>query len=171
MLGFSVCFLCTPRRKIWTPTVPGKCLNFSAILISGAIINIISDFAVLALPIGSVWQLQMATKHKIGISAVFAVGLLYVLRQHLSRGAGMVTPYPYLVLTALSACISSIMRLVASVVAIRSQDNTWDLVKTYLWTYAAIPPPVSVSLHSTKNHQSDGANLFPLTASPKSPAV
>lgn len=34
-----------------------------------------------------------------------------------------------------SACISSIMRLVTSIEAVRSKDNTWDLVRTYLWTY------------------------------------
>ena len=34
-----------------------------------------------------------------------------------------------------SACVSSIMRLVTSIEAIRSKDNTWDLVRTYLWTY------------------------------------
>ncbi|MCJ1348382.1 hypothetical protein MMC31_006613, partial [Peltigera leucophlebia] len=76
------------------------------------VINIFSDFCVLALPLASIWKLQMATKHKVGISAVFAVGLF--------------------------ACVSSIMRLVTSVEAIRSKDNTWDLVRTYLWTVAEI---------------------------------
>ena len=79
IIGFLVLFQCTPRRKIWEPLLPGNCLNFGSILISGAIINIVSDFCILALPLASIWNLQMATKHKIGISAVFAVGLLYVI--------------------------------------------------------------------------------------------
>ena len=37
-----------------------------------------------------------------------------------------------------SACVSSVMRLVTSIEAIRSKDNTWDLVRTYLWTYVDI---------------------------------
>ena len=69
-------FQCTPREKIWQPFLPGKCVNFNAILIAGAAINVASDFAILALPIGSVWRLQMALRNKVGISAIFAVGLL-----------------------------------------------------------------------------------------------
>jgi large subunit ribosomal protein L36e len=38
--------------------------------------NVFSDFAMLLLPIESIWRLQMATKQKVGITAVFAVGLL-----------------------------------------------------------------------------------------------
>lgn len=78
IIAFLALFQCTPRERIWDPRVPGKCLNFGAILAAGGIVNVISDFSVLALPLVSTWQLQMATKHKIGISAVFAIGFLYV---------------------------------------------------------------------------------------------
>ena len=78
VIGFSALFQCTPREKIWNPLVPGKCLSFAAILVAGGILNIISDFSILALPLASTWRLQMATRHKIGISAVFAIGFLYV---------------------------------------------------------------------------------------------
>lgn len=79
VIGFCAAFMCSPRERIWNPLVPGECrLSLAGILIAGGVINIFSDFCVLALPLASIWQLQMATKHKIGISAVFAVGLLYV---------------------------------------------------------------------------------------------
>lgn len=79
VIGFCAAFMCSPREKIWNPLVPGKCrLSLAGILIAGGVINIFSDFCVLALPLASIWKLQMATKHKVGISAVFAVGLLYV---------------------------------------------------------------------------------------------
>ena len=85
VLGFCAAFMCSPRERIWNPLVPGKCLSLAGILIAGGVINIFSDFCVLALPLTSIWQLQMATRHKIGISAVFAVGLLYVQRHHTSH--------------------------------------------------------------------------------------
>lgn len=133
VLGFCAAFMCSPRERIWNPLVPGKCLSLAGILIAGGVINIFSDFCVLALPLTSIWQLQMATRHKIGISAVFAVGLLYVQRKYIyplfgSRRFTCADNYS-------SACISSIMRLVTSIEAIRSKDMTWDLVRTYLWTY------------------------------------
>lgn len=79
VLGFCAAFMCIPREKIWNPLAPGKCrVSLAGLLIAGGIVNIFSDFCVLALPLTTIWQLQMATKHKIGISAVFAVGLLYV---------------------------------------------------------------------------------------------
>ena len=38
----------------------------------------VSDFTILLLPIVEVWRLQMSKHRKIGVSAVFATGLLYV---------------------------------------------------------------------------------------------
>ena len=67
---------CLPREKIWDPTVPGHCIDFTAVLIAGAVINVISDFLILVLPIGKIWQLQMSPKRKLGVSAVFTAGLL-----------------------------------------------------------------------------------------------
>lgn len=167
VLGFCAAFMCSPRERIWNPLVPGKCLSLAGILIAGGVINIFSDFCVLALPLTSIWQLQMATRHKIGISAVFAVGLLYVQRQHIhptslilvcSRRFTCADNYS-------SACISSIMRLVTSIEAIRSQDNTWDLVRTYLWTYVE-------TLLPKKSNNTSLTNSLPLQkASPKSPVV
>lgn len=41
-----------------------------------AVVNIITDFSILCLPILGVWQLQLPIPKKIGISAVFMTGLL-----------------------------------------------------------------------------------------------
>ncbi|KAL8741286.1 MAG: hypothetical protein Q9190_006097 [Brigantiaea leucoxantha] len=70
---------CIPRDKIWNPTISGHCSNHHAVLIVGGVINVISDFCILFIPIRSVWQLQMSQKRKIGISAIFGVGLLACL--------------------------------------------------------------------------------------------
>ena len=69
---------CIPRRKLWMPSIPGKCINNAAVFVSGGAINMITDFAILALPIVLVWRLQMPTRRRVAISAVFATGVLYV---------------------------------------------------------------------------------------------
>ena len=75
-------FLCTPRKKIWNPLLPrGHCLDQNAPYLGTGIFNIISDFAILVLPIAPIWKLQMAVKKKLMIAAIFAAGLWYVVLQ------------------------------------------------------------------------------------------
>lgn len=69
-------FTCMPRKKIWEPSTPGRCVNIGIVVITNGAINVISDFSVLVLPLNSIWELQMPRKRKIALSAVFATGLL-----------------------------------------------------------------------------------------------
>ena len=74
---FMLIFQCSPRAKTWNPLLPGHCFTtFYTINFIAAVINVISDIAMLLLPILWVWKLQMAWKRKIGISLVFASGVL-----------------------------------------------------------------------------------------------
>lgn len=67
---------CNPREKIWHPYLTGSCLNLPLILIAGAVVNIVSDFSILILPLVRVWQLQLSSSKKLGLTAVFAFGTL-----------------------------------------------------------------------------------------------
>ena len=67
---------CLPRSKIWNPKMEGHCINVSAAFITTAAVNAVSDFSILILPLARVWQLQMPTRRKISVSAMFAAGLL-----------------------------------------------------------------------------------------------
>ena len=67
---------CIPWRKIWNPSMPGKCINFHAVLVVTAIMNLLSDFSILLLPIRSIWRLRLSPKRKWALSAVFATGLM-----------------------------------------------------------------------------------------------
>ena len=69
---------CIPREKIWNPSIAGVCINSAAGVISSAVFNVISDFALFVIPISGIWGLQISTHKKWGISAVFATGLLHV---------------------------------------------------------------------------------------------
>lgn len=70
---------CVPRRKIWRPTLPGHCLNNDAVLITGGVVNVITDWAILLIPFFWIGRLQMPLLKKIGVSAVFATGFLHVI--------------------------------------------------------------------------------------------
>jgi hypothetical protein len=67
---------CLPREKIWDPLIPGRCVDLAAVFISGAVINVVSDFTILILPLANVWSLQIQRKRRIGLTAIFLVGLL-----------------------------------------------------------------------------------------------
>ena len=66
--------LCRPRSKIWTPQLPGRCADISKLYIASAVFNLVSDIAMLSVPIYLVWRLQMSVRRKIGISAIFCFG-------------------------------------------------------------------------------------------------
>lgn len=68
---------CIPRRKIWEPYTPGKCLDIAKLIIASSIINVFSDLAMFIIPLFCISSLQMPFKRKLGISVVFATGILY----------------------------------------------------------------------------------------------
>ncbi|CAD6580725.1 MAG: hypothetical protein ASARMPREDX12_000255 [Alectoria sarmentosa] len=104
---------CTPREKIWNPLMTtGHCIDTSAEYVSIAIFNVITDFAILILPMPSLWKLQMPMKKKILTTAIFATGSL--------------------------ACVTSILRTYYAWQIVPSHDISYNLVKMGFWTYAEI---------------------------------
>ncbi|MCJ1469906.1 hypothetical protein MMC07_008550 [Pseudocyphellaria aurata] len=103
---------CIPRRKIWEPTTPGHCLNPINWIVASGLINVVSDFAILMIPIFCISALQMPLKRKVGISVVFAIGLF--------------------------ACATSIVRAVVSFKLIGVTDQTWELIPLAYWSDAEI---------------------------------
>lgn len=68
---------CSPRAKIWKPLLPGHCFtSFFTLSFINTILNVVSDIAMLVMPILWVWKLQMTRKRKLGISLIFASGIL-----------------------------------------------------------------------------------------------
>ena len=69
--------LCTPRERIWNPLLDtGHCFNVWATFQASGIFNVISDFAILVLPVPSVWKLKISLRRKILTTAIFATGFL-----------------------------------------------------------------------------------------------
>lgn len=71
-------FQCYPFAFLWDKTIPGgKCMDQQAFFVGSAVLNIISDCAVLALPIPMVWKMQTNLRKKIALLFLFSLGILY----------------------------------------------------------------------------------------------
>ena len=76
---FIPIFLCFPRTKIWNPEEAGHCLDVNVLYAASSSFNMVSDIAMLSVPVYTIWKLQMSKRRKIGISAIFLTGGLSVL--------------------------------------------------------------------------------------------
>jgi hypothetical protein len=72
----TITFLqCRPFAYHWDKTIPeGKCLNTFATLVSLAILNMITDVAILSLPVTRVWKLQMPIHQRLAVIGIFMLG-------------------------------------------------------------------------------------------------
>ena len=68
--------LCRPREKIWNQYLPGHCYDGNTSYLASGFFNVISDFAILLLPLPALWSLQMPLKRKVMLTAIFATALL-----------------------------------------------------------------------------------------------
>ncbi|KAI1467742.1 uncharacterized protein F4812DRAFT_427450 [Daldinia caldariorum] len=96
------CTACTPREYYWDKTIPGGTCRYSAILsLISAIVNLVFDVAILILPQGVIWRLNMSRRKKVGCSVVFIIGHL--------------------------ACVCAALRIAFSVAYVSSDDYTYQL--------------------------------------------
>jgi len=73
---FTFIFQCSPREKTWNPLMEGQCINIAAAVIAQGCVNLFLDLGILITPIWAIWHLQLPMKRKLGISAVFGVGIV-----------------------------------------------------------------------------------------------
>ncbi|KAI1406774.1 hypothetical protein F5Y13DRAFT_183920 [Hypoxylon sp. FL1857] len=133
-IGISFIFTCIPREKIWQPNIEGRCISSSAIVIGGSAINMVSDYAILIVPLAAVSRLQLPTAKKLRAAAVFAVGTF--------------------------ACAASTVRLYYTVKLFRTEDITWAIAPVGQWTIAefttiflvACFPYIPRLFHHISNH-------------------
>lgn len=70
----SLLFGCQPVKKIFNIFVPGKCIDVYRHTLAQAILNIISDAMLVAIPAPAAWALQLPKRQKIAIIAIFGTG-------------------------------------------------------------------------------------------------
>ncbi|KAJ2904777.1 hypothetical protein MKZ38_007133 [Zalerion maritima] len=73
---WAVCiWQCDPIKKAWLPWLEyGTCINLKASFIGNAIPNILTDVAILAMPVGQVWRLQVSLAQKASLCFMFLLG-------------------------------------------------------------------------------------------------
>lgn len=71
-------FQCTPIAKAWNLTIPGHCINLKGSFIGNAVPNILTDVAILGLPMPHVWRLHTTLIQRCQLSAVFLLGSFVV---------------------------------------------------------------------------------------------
>ena len=67
---------CIPLRKMWYPEVEGTCIDLLALYLGNAIPNVITDMAILVLPVTQVWRLQVRLWQRIMLIGMFLLGSL-----------------------------------------------------------------------------------------------
>lgn len=71
---FVCLFQCTPMAKLWEPELAGKCLDPRPIFVANAVLNFLSDMALLCMPITQIARLQMKTAVKLSVCSMFLIG-------------------------------------------------------------------------------------------------
>jgi hypothetical protein len=74
--------LCRPVSYNWDATVEGTCGDRNTVYVVAGATNMVTDFAVILVPIPYIWQLQMPTSQRVGLIATFSLGLLLVFMFH-----------------------------------------------------------------------------------------
>ena len=67
---------CTPRARLWDVTREENCVDVQTINITSAFVNFFSDFIIMLLPQRVIWKMHMSTRKRVGLAALFAVGIL-----------------------------------------------------------------------------------------------
>ncbi|KAL1962349.1 hypothetical protein VTN77DRAFT_9762 [Rasamsonia byssochlamydoides] len=77
-ITFVFIFICVPVQKLWYPQLPGHCVNQVGTWIANASSTILTDLAILILPIPQVWKLQLQTSQKVALTFAFGLGFFVI---------------------------------------------------------------------------------------------
>lgn len=75
---FATLFECYPIHQVWTTFEgqPRHCYDHAPMFYASAVTNMITDIAILTIPLPMIWKLQMPTQQKIAVSGIFLLGTL-----------------------------------------------------------------------------------------------
>ena len=77
--------ICRPLDKDWDPHLHGVCGSNDNGVLVGGILNVITDFTMITLPMPMIWRLQMAPQRKVALTVIFGLGFMYVLARRERR--------------------------------------------------------------------------------------
>ena len=120
-----VLYACRPMRAYWDFSVVGaQCVDLNAAFHTGNTLNMLTDFAILLLPIWLLRPMRVPLSKKIGVALILMAGGLYVL---------MPLPSLYAMLILPSVCAISLMRMITTLVGIFDTDLTFHYVDNLIW--------------------------------------
>ncbi|RDW73242.1 hypothetical protein BP6252_07149 [Coleophoma cylindrospora] len=73
LLGFSQ-GQCIPYKKNFYPWVPGTCINHHTVFLAISVPSILTDIAILGLPLPHVWRLQTNLSQRLSLCFIFLLG-------------------------------------------------------------------------------------------------
>lgn len=69
--------LCRPFAFNWDPTIPGGvCGDRNRVYVSAGVLNVVTDFMVIALPVPHILGLKLVLRRKLGLLFMFTMGIL-----------------------------------------------------------------------------------------------
>ncbi|EKG14135.1 hypothetical protein MPH_08675 [Macrophomina phaseolina MS6] len=73
--SFSFLYACRPMAKFWDPRIArGSCIRKLAIPVFNGIMNVVTDFFIVIIPIFIFWRVQISTRQRIGLVLMFMTG-------------------------------------------------------------------------------------------------
>ena len=77
IMSVLVAFLsCTPFEYTWDPTVPGgHCDDEPASFVAEAVLDLVADVMVFALPLRPIWKLQVNNQKRLVLFIIFGLGI------------------------------------------------------------------------------------------------
>lgn len=67
-------FACTPVAKFWDDRIPGKCINKTAMYFAIAAISVVTDVALVILPVFIIRKLQLRRREKYVLAIILGLG-------------------------------------------------------------------------------------------------
>jgi hypothetical protein len=71
-------FSCWPIAGYWDVTIPSHCISQVSFFYYTTTTNIVTDVAILLLPVSTIWNLKIARRQKVLLMFVFSLGSVYV---------------------------------------------------------------------------------------------
>ncbi|KDN72221.1 putative integral membrane protein [Colletotrichum sublineola] len=107
-----IMFECTPVASIWDRSLDRKCIDINAVTLASAVLSIVEDFVILAMPIPELRRLKLTRKQKTAVVLLFSLGSF--------------------------TCITSMVRIRWLSIFVDPYDMTWERVDLVNWSVAEI---------------------------------
>ncbi len=71
---FLTVFQCIPITYVWNKNQPGSCMKIATSYVSTAIVNVVTDFIIVAMPVPLILRLNLPTARKLSVCGILILG-------------------------------------------------------------------------------------------------